>query len=104
MGGGAAALLCATYVGGSANFFGVAAATDAASRFPALVPSLLALSGGATNPPDAPDDGAPLGEAGAAFYLVDLAGSERLNKTNSRGDVAREAKFINKFIIRFFIM
>ena len=38
----ATALMCATYVGGSANFFGVATATQAAARFPALVPSLLA--------------------------------------------------------------
>ena len=33
---------CATYVGGSANFFGVAAATHAAARHPGLLPSLLA--------------------------------------------------------------
>ena len=38
----AAGLMCATYIGGSANFFGVATATKAAARFPALLPSLLA--------------------------------------------------------------
>lgn len=37
-----AALMCATYVGGSANFFAVAAATQASSRHAGLIPSLLA--------------------------------------------------------------
>ena len=38
----AAALMCATYIGGSANFFGVATAVDARSNHPALLPALLA--------------------------------------------------------------
>ena len=38
----AASLMCATYVGGSANFFAVATATRAAARHPGLLPSLLA--------------------------------------------------------------
>jgi uncharacterized membrane protein len=38
----AAGLMCATYIGGSANFFGVAAATRAAELHPGLIPALLA--------------------------------------------------------------
>ena len=38
----AAGLMAATYVGGSANFFAVATASQAAARFPGLIPSLLA--------------------------------------------------------------
>ena len=38
----AAAMLCATYVGGTANMLGVAAATGAGARQSALLPSLLA--------------------------------------------------------------
>ena len=38
----AAGLMCATYIGGSANFFGVAAATRASELHPGLIPALLA--------------------------------------------------------------
>lgn len=38
----AAGLMCATYIGGSANFFGVAAAIAAPERHPGLIPALLA--------------------------------------------------------------
>ena len=38
----AAGLMSATYIGGSANFFGVAVATRAAEHHPGLLPSLLA--------------------------------------------------------------